>query len=109
MSLKEHSKKEHVVHVHKKESEILIKNCRPISLLPILGKIFERLIYKNLFSHFYCNDLFTKNQSDFMSGDSHIIQLLSIVHEINSSFDYCNLTVDVRDIFLDISKVFDKA
>ena len=51
--LKEHSKKANiliagkkanVVPVHKKESKSLIKNYRPISLLPILGNIFEGLI-----------------------------------------------------------------
>ena len=45
-------KKANVVLVHKKESKSLIKNYRPTSLLPILGKIFERLIYKDLFNHF---------------------------------------------------------
>ena len=48
----------------KKESKSLIKSYRHISLLPILGKIFERLICKDLFNHFYCNNLFTKNQSE---------------------------------------------
>ena len=96
-----------MVPVHKKESKSLIKNYRPTSLLPILGKIFERLIYKDLFNHFYCNNLFTENQSGFMPGDSCIFQLLSIVHEINSSLD-CNPTIDVRGVFLDISKAFDK-
>ena len=38
---------------------------------------------------------------------SCISQLLSIVHEIQSSFDY-NPPVDTRAIFLDISKAFDK-
>ena len=33
--------------------------------------------------------------------------MLSIVHDINSSFD-CDLTIDVRGVFLDISKAFDK-
>ena len=37
-------KKSNVVPVHKKESTNLIKNYRPISLLPILSKIFERLM-----------------------------------------------------------------
>ena len=37
-------KKSNVVPVHKKESTNLIKNYRPISLLPIFSKIFERLI-----------------------------------------------------------------
>ena len=42
-----------------------------------------------------------------MPGNSWIFQLLSIVHEINSSCD-CNPTLDVRGIFPDISKAFDK-
>ena len=54
--------------------------------LPILGKIFEILIYKDLFNYFYCNNLFTKNQSGFLPGESYFFQLLSIVHEIKSSF-----------------------
>ena len=42
-----------------------------------------------------------------MPGDSSIFQLLSVVHEINSSLD-CNPTIDVRGVFLDISKAFNK-
>ena len=78
-------KKANVVPVYKIESKSLIKNYRPISLLPILGKIFERLIYNDLFNYFYCNNLF--NNLDIMPGDSCIFELLSIVHEINFSLD----------------------
>ena len=42
-----------------------------------------------------------------MPGDSCVAQLLSITHEIFNSFDY-NPSVDIRGIFLDISKAFDK-
>ena len=37
----------------------------------------------------------------------HVFQLLSIVHEINSSFD-CDPTIDFSGVFLDISKAFDE-
>ena len=47
------------------------------------------------------------SQSGFLSGDSSIDQLLSIIHEIQTAFDN-NLTVDVRCVFLDISRAFDK-
>ena len=43
----------------------------------------------------------------FFSGDSCIAQLLSITHEIQTAFDE-NPTVDVRGVFLDLSKAFDK-
>ena len=100
-------KKANVVPIHQKESKNLLKSYRPISLLPIFGKIYERIIFKELFNHFHQNQLFTKCQSGFLPGDSCISQLLSIVHEINSSFD-CDPTIDVSGVFLDISKAFDK-
>ena len=100
-------KKAIVVPVHKKENKNLVKNYRPISLLPIFGKIFERVIFKNLFNCFHKNELFIKCQCYFSPGDSCISQLLSTARDINSSFD-CDPTQDVRDIFLDISKAFNK-
>ena len=96
-----------VVSVHKKEEKNLLKNYRPVSLLPIFSKIFERVIYNSLFNHFVSNRLFKPSQSDFLPGDSCISQLLSIIHEIQTSF-HSNLPVDVRGVFLDISKTFDK-
>ena len=58
-----------------------------------------------MFSFFLTNNLLAPNQSDFKPGDSCINQLLSITHEIYSSFDD---RFEVRSIFLDISKAFDK-
>ena len=72
-----------------------------------MGKIYERIISKELFNHFHQNQLFTKYQSGFLPGDSCISQSLSIVHEINLSFD-CDPTIDVSGVFLDISKAFGK-
>ena len=97
-----------VVPVHKKEEKSLLKNYRPMSLLPIFSKIFERVIYNSSFSHFLSNKLFTPSQSGFLPGDSCIAQLLSIIHEMPTSFD-SNPPVYVRGVFLDISKAFDKA
>ena len=60
-----------------------------------------------MFNYFHKNELFAKCQSGFLPGDSCVSQLLSIVHDINSSSD-CDPTQDVTGVFLDISKVFDK-
>ena len=98
-------KKANVVPVFKKGDKQLLKNYRPISLLPIIGKIFERLLYNQMFEFFIRNDLISQNQSGFKPGDSCINQLLAITHEIYKSFDAC---LDVRAVFLDISKAFDK-
>ena len=95
-------KKANVVPVHKKGDKQILK---PISLLPIAGKIFERLLYDRMFEFFIANNLISKNQSGFRPGDSCINQLLSITHEIYQSFDD---SLEVRAVFLDISKAFDK-
>ena len=51
------------------------------------------------------NNLLSRNQSGFRSGDSCINQHLSINHEILYVFDK---GLELRAIFLDISKAFDK-
>ena len=51
------------------------------------------------------NDLISSNQSGFKQGDSCINQLLSITHDIYQSLDQ---GYEVRGVFLDISKAFDK-
>ena len=100
-------KKANAVLVHNKEDKNLIKNYRPVTLLPIFSKSYERVIYNALFNYFKDNKLFTPSQSGFLPGDSCIAQLLSIIHEIQTAFDN-NPADDVRGVFLDISKAFDK-
>ena len=58
-----------------------------------------------MFSFFLTNNLLAAKQSGFKPEDSCINQLLSITHEIYSSFDG---GFEVRSVFLDISKAFDK-
>ena len=60
-----------------------------------------------MFNNFLSNKLFTFLQLRFPPGDSCIPQLLSIIHETQSAFEN-NPTIDVRVVFLDISKDFDK-
>ena len=98
-------KKANVVPAYKKGDKQLLKNCGPISLLPIAGKIFERILYNNVFELFTKNLLISHSQSGFKPGDSYINQLLLITHKIYKSFDD---GLDVRGVFLDISKAFDK-
>ena len=94
-----------VVPVHTKRDKQILKNYRPVSLLPICGKVFEHLIYDSLFEHFIENDLISPNQSGFKSGNSCTNQLISITHEIYQSFDD---GFEVRGVFVDITKAFDK-
>ena len=49
-------KKGNIIPVFKKNERNLVKNHRPISLLPICGKIFEKLIFDNLYSYIFSNN-----------------------------------------------------
>ena len=100
-------KRGNVVPIHKKGDKDAIKNYRPVSLLPIFSKLFERCIYDTLYIYFEENTLFSSCQSGFRKGDSCMSQLLSITHDIFKGFD-ANPTLDTRGIFLDISKAFDR-
>ncbi len=100
-------KKGNIVPIHKKSSKQLIKNYRPISLLPVFGKMFEKVIYSSIYEYLEKNGLLSAKQSGFRPGDSTINQLLAITHEIFTAFD-CNPPLDVRSVYLDISKAFDR-
>ena len=97
--------KGNVVAIHKKGNKQSLENYWPISLLPICRKNFERLIFNKMFTFFTGNNLIYPNQSGFRLGDSCVNQLLAITHEIYKSFDEA---FEVKGVFLDISKAFDK-
>ena len=75
-------KKGDIVPIHKKDDKETIRNFRPVSLLPINGKIFERLTISEMFKFFIKNELISPNQSGFKPDDSCVNQLVSITHEI---------------------------
>ena len=75
-------KKGNVQPVHKKDSRQIKTNYRPISLLPICSKIFEKIIFDQMYTFFVTSNLLSKNQSGFIPGDSTINQLLAITAEI---------------------------
>ena len=98
-------KKSNIVPVQKKGDKQIVDNYRPVSLLPILGKMFERVIFNSIFECLEENTLICPNQSGFRPSDSCGHQLISILHKIYKSFD-CYPLNDIRGIFLDLSKAF---
>ena len=76
-----------------------MNNYRPVSLLPVFGKIFEKLIFNEIYSFLDRKRLLNTNQSGFQPFDSCVNQLLTITHKIFSAFD-CNPSLEVRSIFI---------
>ena len=68
--------------VYKKNDRQLKSNYRPISLLPLCGKIFEKIIFDQVYAFLDKNKLISTKQSGFRPGDSCIYQLISITSDI---------------------------
>ena len=79
--------KANVVPVHKKDSKHLLKSYRPISVLPICGKIFQNCIYNKLYSYFESSNIFSSCQSGLRKQDSCVSQLLVTTHNCFQDFD----------------------
>ena len=82
----------------KKRNKESLKNYRPISLLPICSKIFERLIYNEMFTFFTENTLISPNQ-DLDLGTLVLTNYL-LLHKIYKSLDE---GFEVKWVFLDLS------
>ena len=80
-------KKANVTPVHKKDDKQLVRNYRPIPLLPIFAKVFEKNVFIHLYNHLTRSKLITVNQSGFRPHDSVTNQLIFLVHEMFDSFN----------------------
>ena len=74
-------------------------------MLPICGKILEKIVFDQVYVFLNINNLLSKNQSGYRPGDSTIYQLISITSTISEAFENNDET---RAVFLDISEAFDK-
>ena len=94
-----------VIPIHKKESESIRSNYRPISLLSEVSKIFEKIVFKYVYNYFKDNFIISIFQSGFLPGISTITQLTEVCHQFSKAVDDGK---EIRIVFLDISKAFDK-
>ena len=79
-------------------------NYRPISLLPLFGKLFEKVIAKRLRSYFENNDILTYHQFGFRKSYSTELAATSLYDAILKNLDRKDITCA---IFLDLAKAFD--
>ena len=93
-----------VIPIFKKEDEQDLNNYRPISLLPTISKVFERVAHSQLFIYFTQNNIFYNHQYGFREGHSTETAALEFVDRIFCDLDQNNIPIA---IFLDLSKAFD--
>lgn len=93
-----------VVPVYKKNDSTMLENYRPISVLPSLSKVFERVMHTQLTTFFTKNNLFYKNQYGFRESHSTELAAVELTDRIINSMDKKETPLA---IFLDLSKAFD--
>ena len=94
-----------VVPLFKKGDPLACNNYRPISLLPCISKVFEKILFDHIFDFLKTHSILTHKQSGFIPGDSTINQLLTICQNIAKHIDNGD---EVVAVFLDLTKAFDR-
>ena len=98
-------KEARVVPVHKKSSRSDPKNYRPISLLSVVGKVFERVVATVICHHLSENYLLSSQQFGFRPGRSTSDMLMLLTKNWQDALDEGHATVVVA---LDIAGAFDR-
>jgi hypothetical protein len=93
-----------IVPIFKTGDTSLIKNYRPISLLPTFSKLLERLVYNRLYSYLMINKLISPCQYGFQKHKSTELAISELQDRIISAIAKKKVCVG---IFLDLSKAFD--
>ena len=97
-------KRAKVIPIHKGDSRMETKNYRPISLLPIFNKIFEKILHNRISSFFDKYKILFKRQYGFQKGKSTEHALIDIQENILKALDKKEIPCCV---FLDFAKAFD--
>lgn len=93
-----------VIPIYKKDDLTQIKNYRPISLLPVISKILEKIVYKRLYSFLQENNTLICNQFGFRKGFSTDYALIQSCDKITQTL---NNKEHIIGVFMDLSKAFD--
>jgi hypothetical protein len=81
-----------------------VTNYRPVSILPLFSKMFEKLMFNRLHNFIESNNLIYEYQFGFRTKYSTNLALIILIDKILSAIDSGNLVIGV---FLDLKKAFD--
>lgn len=93
-----------IIPLPKKNNIISLADIRPISILPVISKILEKVVYYQLFAYADTNNIIDHYQSGFRSSHSTATALTRICDDIIAGIDNKKLTAVA---LLDFSKAFD--
>jgi len=93
-----------IIPVFKRGDSTLVSNYRPISTLPTLSKIFEKLMCKKLCSFLKLHNILYDGQFGFRENSGTSDALLKFLHTAVGALDRKE---NVIAVFLDFAKAFD--
>ena len=96
-------KRADITPVHKTDSKSAKNNYRPVSILPNISKLYERIMFKQL-SEYFESSFFSKYQCGFTKGFSAQYCLVSMLEQWKSASDNMK-SFGAR--LTDLSKAFD--
>ena len=73
-----------IILIHKKDDIHLTENYRPISILPSISKIFEKIVYNQLYSYLNTNKYLYTGQYGFRKSHSTELAALELVDTIDT-------------------------
>ncbi len=88
-----------IISIYKKDDETLFTNYRPISLLPTISKIFEKVIFKQIYSFFQVKKMFYNGQYGFRTEHSTEYAALELIDIVTIEMDKKNTTRNVVKAF----------
>ena len=77
-----------IIPLYKKGDHSLLTNYRPISLLPTISKVFERIIYDQMYEYLNGNNLLTEEQFGFRKYHSTEYAAISLVDHISKEMEH---------------------
>ena len=93
-----------VAPIFKDGDKSLRSNYRPISVLPVVSRLFEKLVFNQLYKYLDSNGLLSNVQSGFRSLFSTLTCLLKTTDEWYDGFDNGYM---IGSVFIDLRKAFD--
>ena len=93
-----------VLPIFKNDDSSLFSNYRPISILPCLSKVLEKLFYSRLFDFLIKFNVLNHHQYGFRQHHSTYMAILELVNNIYQGFENNEYTIG---IFVDLKKAFD--